>query len=70
MLPWSHDRTTLVDTKAGQETFGPITWVSRDVAGMSKASKTFPWNPHVIQQAFRRGPEEHQGAVASSLGAC
>lgn len=36
---WCDDRTTLLGTKNGQETVSPITWSSRDVAGMEEASK-------------------------------
>ncbi|KAK7184929.1 hypothetical protein PSPO01_08841 [Paraphaeosphaeria sporulosa] len=39
-------------------------------AGFRYATKTLPRTPHVMERVFRRGPEEHQGAIASSFGAC
>lgn len=41
-------------------------------AGLPTATKTLPRAPHVMERAFRRGPEEasDQGAIASSSGAC
>jgi hypothetical protein len=45
-------------TKAGME------------AGFLYATETLPRTPHVMERVFRRGPDEHQGAIASSSGAC
>jgi hypothetical protein len=39
-------------------------------AGLLYATETLPRTPHVMERVFRRGPDEHQGVIASSPGVC